>query len=400
MNTIASAPLSRSPRLLSIDFLRGLVMFIMALDHVRDFIHRDSFLYDPLDPEKTSIILYITRWITHFCAPTFVLLSGVAAYLYGRQRPKKELSFFLFTRGLWLVFVDLVIVSFSWGFNPPPHYILFGVVAVIGASMMVLALLIYLPKTVILLFGLILIFFHNSLDPLQHSREFSSFGWSLLHQFGFFLWGNHFTIQIGYPLIPWAGVLALGYCMGTLFEPGYDPWKRKKILGLGGTFAVLLFIFLRFFNIYGDPSVYKPGATVIESLMIFFRVLKYPPSLLYLLITLGPVLLLLSRLKDDGISPSNPLVIFGRVPLFYYVIHLYIIHLIGVLVALSSGHPFSDMVADTFIFNNKKLAGTYGLSLFWVYVIWILLAIALYPLCRWYADFKSRHRNWRWLSYF
>jgi uncharacterized membrane protein len=399
MNTFANATLTRSPRLLSIDFLRGLVMFIMALDHVRDFIHRDSFLYNPLDPAKTTVILYITRWITHFCAPTFVLLSGVAAYLYGRQRPKKELSFFLFTRGLWLVFVDLVIVSFSWGFNPPPHYSLFGVVAVIGAAMMVLSVLIYLPKTAILWFGLILIFFHNCLDPLQKTG-FNSFGWALLHKMSSFIWGNHYTIQVGYPLIPWTGVLALGYYMGTLFEPGYDPWKRKKILGTAGISAIVLFFILRFFNIYGDPSVYKPGETFTVSLMIFFRVLKYPPSLLYLLITLGPVLILLSRLKDDGISPSNPLVIFGRVPLFYYVVHLYFIHLIGVVVALSSGHPFSDMVADTFIFDNKKLAGTYGLSLFWVYIIWILLVIALYPLCRWYADFKSRHRNWRWLSYF
>jgi len=388
----------RSSRIVTIDFVRGLIMVIMALDHVRDFTHYDAYLYDPLDATKTSVILYVTRWITHFCAPTFVLLTGVAASLLGKQRSKKQLFKFLLTRGLWLLIADLLIVSFSWSFNAPPHFMLFGVVAVIGVSMMILSLLIFLPNTIILIFGLIIVFFHNMLDNI-HIANGTSLIWSQLHQQSLFVWGNHYNYVTGYPIIPWVGVVALGYCLGTLFQPEYEAAKRKKILRWIGLSAIILFFVLRYFNIYGNPTDWKHGENITASLMNFFNVLKYPPSLLYLLITLGPVLLLLSVLDSTRIRASNPLVIFGRVPLFYYIIHLYIIHLIATAIALATGHRFSDMVSDTFITGSEKLKGTYGVSLFWVYIIWMLLVIGLYPLCKWYANYKMRHKDWWWLSY-
>jgi len=398
MTTISAITIPRSPRIVTIDFLRGLVMFVMALDHVRDFTHHDAFLFDPLDASKTSVLLYITRWITHFCAPTFVLLTGVSARLSGRQKSQKQLSTFLLTRGLWLVFADLVIISFSWTFTPAPFVMLFTVVATIGTGMIILSFLIYLPDTIILVIGLIIIFFHNLLDNVQIVPG-TSLIWSLLHQRGLFTWGNNYHYVNGYPILPWTGVMVVGYCMGNLFQPGYEKAKRKRLLKWIGISAIVLFFVLRYFNIYGNPTDWKPGENTTQTLMIFFNVLKYPPSLLYLLITLGPVLLLLSALDDNHISSTNPLVIIGKVPFFYYVLHLYIIHLIGVIIAMSTGHPFSDMVSNIFITGSEKLKGTYGVSLFWVYIIWLLVVIGLYPFCKWYANYKSRHKDWRWLSY-
>jgi uncharacterized membrane protein len=344
------------------------------------------------------VILYITRWVTHFCAPTFVLLTGVAAALLGRKRTKKQLSIFLLTRGIWLVFADLVIISFAWSFNPAPHLMVFNVVSTIGTGMIILSFLIYLPQTLILVIGLFIIFFHDTLDNIQIGPD-SPFILSLLHHRNLFVWGDHYNFRVAYPIIPWAGVIAVGYCLGNLFQPGYEAAKRKKLLRWMGISAIILFFVLRYFNIYGNPTEWKAGENSIQTLMIFFNVAKYPPSLLYLLITLGPVLLFLSAVDDSRISSSNPLVIIGRVPFFFYVIHIYVIHLIGVIIALSMGHPFSDMVTDSFITQKKELAGTYGVSLFWVYIIWLIVVFGLYPLCKWYANYKMKHKDWRWLSY-
>lgn len=388
-----------SSRLLSIDFLRGLIMVIMALDHVRDFVHFDAYLYYPLDETKTSGILYITRWITHFCAPTFILLAGTSAYLMGQNKTKKQLSSFLFTRGLWLLLAEMTFISFSWSFNPQLG--LFGVIAAIGVCMMLLSLLIWLPYVAILLVGLSVIFLHNVLNNMHVASDASDalkLGWAIVHDPGLFKWEGY-SLFVGYSILPWVGVMAAGYSLGALFRKGYDAARRRLVLQYTGIVAILAFLVLRYLNIYGNPTGWKSGADATASVMIFFNVLKYPASLQYLLITLGPVLLLLSVLDKVSLKPSNPLVIIGKVPFFYYVIHLYIIHLVAVVIALSTGHPFGDMVTETFVTDSAKLKGTYGLSLIWVYVTWVLLVLALYPLCKWYAGYKQQHKEKKWLSY-
>ncbi len=389
-----------SSRIVSIDFLRGLIMVIMALDHVRDYIHFDAFLYNPLYASKTYPLLYITRWITHFCAPTFVLLAGVSAYLLGTRISKKILSRFLLTRGLWLIFADLVIVSTGWSFNSPPHFMSFGVVSTIGMSMIILSLLIYLPYKLILAFGITIIALNNCLDNVHFTEgSFAQFTWSLIHERRIFQWGDGYTFSLSYPFLAWAGVMAAGYCLGAIFKPDYDSLKRKHVLRYTGLLAIVLFFVLRYFNIYGDASHWQSGANTTQTVMIFFNVQKYPPSLLFILATLGPVLLFSSFIIDSNISPSNPLVRIGRVPFFYYVLHIYLIHFIAMIVAVSTGHPWTDMVTNSFIFNAPQLKGTYGLSLLWVYVIWVFVIAIMYPLCKWYNNFKHQHKNWRWLSY-
>lgn len=383
-----------SYRILSIDLLRGLVMVIMALDHVRDLIHHDAFVYNPLDATQTSPILYLTRWITHFCAPTFVMLAGTSAYLVGLRKPKKELSRFLFTRGCWLIFIDLAVMCFAFSFNP--RFFAFSVLAVMGAGMMLLSLLVYLPERIIPAIGLTLIFLHNTLDGIQFPQgSAAQLAWNLVHAVGVAQLGS-ITFLVGYPLIPWVGLLMAGYGLGMLFRPEYDPALRKRQLQVWGLSAIFLFFVLRYINIYGDPLRWKPGADAVQTFMFFFNVLKYPPSLLFLLITLGPVLLLLSRLQTVDIAHGNPLVTLGRVPLFYFVVHFQVIHLIAIGVAVAMGHSFGAMLTHNFVLDTPKILDSYGLSLVWVYVIWILLVLAMYPLCKWYAGYKERHREWWW----
>jgi len=386
-----------SYRIRSIDLLRGLVMVIMALDHVRDLLHHDAFLYNPLDASKTTLVLYLTRWITHFCAPTFVMLSGTSAYLVGLRKGKQELSHFLLTRGLWLIFVDFTIMSLAFSFTP--KLIGFSVLAVMGSGMILLSLLVYLPERVIPVIGLILIFFHNTLDGIQFTPGSTAQTlWSLLHAPGAAQFGN-ITFLMAYPLIPWVGLVMAGYGLGMLFRPEFDPARRTRLLQVMGLSAIFLFIVLRYINIYGDPLRWEPGATAVQTLMSFFNVLKYPPSLLFLLVTLGPVLLMLSWLQTASISSENPLVLLGRVPLFYFVVHFQIIHLIAIAVAVGMGHPLGAMLTHNFILDSPKIIDNYGLTLPWIYAIWILLVLALYPVCKRYAKYKERHREQWWLSY-
>jgi len=386
-----------SYRIRSIDLLRGLVMVIMALDHVRDLLHHDAFLYNPLDASKTTPVLYLTRWITHFCAPTFVMLSGTSAYLVGLRKGKQELSRFLLTRGLWLIFVDFTIMSLAFSFTP--KLIGFSVLAVMGSGMILLSLLVYLPERIIPIMGLILIFFHNTLDGIQFAPgSTAQIIWSLLHSPGAAQFGN-ITFLIAYPLIPWVGLVMAGYGLGMLFRPEFDPARRTRLLRFMGLSAIFLFIVLRYINVYGDPLRWKPGATAVQTLMSFFNVLKYPPSLLFLLVTLGPVLLMLSWLQTASISSENPLVLLGRVPLFYFVVHFQIIHIIAIAVAVGMGHPLGVMLTHNFILDTPKIIDNYGLTLPWIYAIWILLVLALYPVCRRYAKYKENHREQWWLSY-
>ena len=392
----------KSRRIESIDLLRGIVMIIMALDHVRDYFHASAYLYDPTDLSKTSVPIFFTRWITHFCAPIFMLLAGVSACLYGLKRSRKELSFFLFTRGLWLVFAEMFIVTLEWTFNPHYPAFILQVIWAFGLSMMVLSVLIYLPRPLILGIGVILVAGHNMLDPIKFAdNSFGSFLWAVLHQQRFdFAFGPPTPI-VGYPILPWIGIICLGYCLGSLYSPGQDPAYRKKtLLSIGGG-AIVLFILLRWTNLYGDPAPWAVQKNVVYTLMSFMNTTKYPPSLLYTLMTLGPALVFLAYMEKPLNGLGNELIVFGRVPMFYYLVHIPLIHGMAVIASLVSGHSAGAMVdLTTWVTANAQLKG-YGFSLLTVYIVWIAVILILYPLSRRFDQYKRAHQaEKKWLSYF
>jgi len=386
-------------RIQSIDLLRGLIMIIMALDHVRDYICSSSFLFDPLDLTKTNGSLFFTRWITHFCAPVFMLLAGTSAYLTGQKKTKKELSAFLFKRGLWLVFLEMIVVNFAWSFNIKLPIIFFITIWALGISMMVLAVLIYLPKKIILAFCIIIIAGHNLLDTIHvPGNTLPGFGWALLHEQQFFNWEGKIWL-VGYPLIPWIGVMPLGYCLGRWYAADYDAVKRRRNLRILGISAIILFILLRFSNVYGDPVRWSAQKDNFFTFLSFMNVNKYPPSLLYLLITLGPALLFLAYTEHLKGALVRVITVYGRVPMFYYLIHIYIIHLIALFASVFiPGQNWRLWILDEPIWFTTGLKG-YGFSLPVCYLIWIAVVVAVYPLCKVYDRYKQSHKEKWWLSY-
>ncbi|MEJ7821912.1 MAG: heparan-alpha-glucosaminide N-acetyltransferase domain-containing protein [Chitinophagaceae bacterium] len=389
-------PLAVTRRITSIDLLRGIVMIIMALDHTRDYFNADAFLFDPTDLSKTNEWLFLTRWITHFCAPVFMFLSGTSAFFVGRRKNKNELAKFLLTRGLWLILLELTVVNFGWYFDLSFSNIDFNVIWALGAGMIVLAGLIYLPFIGIIIIGAILIGAHNLLDGVQVTgNTIQAFGWSLLHQTGEFkFFGRIFFV--GYPILSWVGVMALGYCLGKLYNPFIEAVRRKKILIILGSAIIILFILLRAINIYGDPRPWSYHASAAFTFLSFINVFKYPPSLLYILITLGPAILFLAFAEKPLNRLSKMVSVFGRVPMFYYILHLYLIHALAEIAAYFTGFKWSD---KTIWMNaNPELKG-YGFSLGTTYLVWICIVILLYPLCKWYDRYKTAHKEKWWLSY-
>lgn len=386
-------------RIQSIDLLRGLIMIIMALDHVRDYICSASFLFDPLDLTKTNGSLFFTRWITHYCAPVFMLLAGTSAYLTGQRRTKKELSVFLLKRGLWLVFLEMIVVNFAWSFNIKLPIFFFITIWALGISMMVLAALIHLPKKIILAFCIILIAGHNLLDTIHvPGNTLKGFGWAILHEQQFFNWQGKIWL-VGYPLIPWIGVMPLGYLLGRWYASDYDAVRRRRNLRILGTSAIILFILLRFSNLYGDPVKWSTQKDNFFTFLSFMNVNKYPPSLLYLLITLGPSLLFLAFTEHLKGALVRVITVYGRVPMFYYLIHIYIIHLIALLSSVFiPGQNWRIWILDEPIWFTTGLKG-YGFSLPVCYLIWIAVVVAVYPLCKVYDRYKQSHKEKWWLSY-
>ncbi|SEV95981.1 Uncharacterized membrane protein [Chitinophaga sp. YR573] len=382
----------KNKRIESIDLLRGTVMIIMALDHVRDYFHHDAFLYSPTDLSQTNVWLFFTRFITHYCAPVFVFLAGISAYLYGAKRTKKELSVYLFTRGLWLVFVELFIISLGLTFNPSYPIFNLQVIWAIGISMIVLSGMIHLQQYIILAVAVLLIFTHNLLDGIHvHGNELQAFLWSFLHEPAMFISGP-FSFHIHYPVLPWIGIMALGYYFGSI----YLLASRSKILLITGAGAILLFIVLRLGNIYGDAAHWEVQKYAFLS---FLNVTKYPPSLLYTLITLGPAMILLSLAERPLNSLTRKIAVFGRVPFFYYVIHLYLIHFFALIAARIQGYAWSDMILTGRINSTIGLKG-YGFNLFIVYLVWIGLIFLLYPFCKWFDKYKRDNQSdYRWLQY-
>lgn len=403
-------------RIDSVDLLRGIVMVVMMLDHTRDFIHSGALLFDPLDLRRTTWALFLTRWVTHFCAPVFVFLAGTGAYLqFARGKSKGELSRFLMTRGLWLIVLEVTVVRAVAFFNLDPRFLFFfQVIFVIGVSMIVLAGLIHLPLKAVAGFGLIMIALHNLLDrypvaPWQGPQSPVP-GWGsklrmLLHQPGLFPIGPRFPsplVFVLYPLIPWIGVMAVGYALGALYSKDVK-FRRRWLLIVGGV-TTWLFIFVRAIDRYGEPLHWSRQKHVLFTILSFINTTKYPPSLDYLLMTLGPAILALawfetnaSVLGSIGAGLRSFFVTFGRVPLLFYVLQWVTSHLIAVLLHVAFRKPVHWLFQTPVDWFTNPPTGN-GFSLIVVYLSWIAGVLLLYPLCKWFAGVKARRRDW-WLSY-
>jgi uncharacterized membrane protein len=389
-----SAPLKN--RVQSIDVLRGIIMLIMTLDHCRDFLHFQGNQYSPTNMATTTVLLFFTRWITHFCAPVFLFLSGVSAYLAGLKRSKSELSIFLIKRGLWLMLVEIIVIDFMFSFSPLYNTIILEVLWAIGCSMIILGLLVRAPLIVIGVIGGIIFFGHNVLDYMQLPQ--SGPGGVLLKIF-FTTPGtvlpinsNHLILD-GYAIIPWTGVMLMGYVFGSVYQSGFDAIRRKKILLLTGLSLTALFIFLRFINAYGDPVPWSVQRNAAHTLLSFLNTNKYPPSLLFLCMTLGPALILLSLIERIQNKFTAICMVYGNVPFFYFVLHLYFLRVINIALIFASGLNLKT-TGSPFVFQPPA----FGFPLWVVYLIWFFVIAVLYFPCKWYANYKRSHHQW-WLSY-
>ncbi len=385
-----------SKRIQSLDLLKGLVMVIMALDHTRDYFHNAAFLFEPTDPLRTDVPLYLTRWITHFCAPAFSFLAGLSAFLVGKRKSGKELSSFLFKRGLWLVFIEITVVNFSWYFDIHFGLVTLLVIWSLGISMILLAGLIHLPSKFILIFSLVVIFGHHLLDHAQFENSIFS---TLFHKEVFFTLSNGTHVFIGYPILPWAGVMSLGYYFGSYYNRDMALKKRQNFLKITGFATIGLFIIIRTANGYGNSSEWQLYETLPQTLFSIFNPAKYPPSLSYILMTLGPTFLFLAYAEKWKGKTVDFFSVFGKVPFFYYIVHIYVIHFFALLLAQFTGFGWRKMILSDWVTESESLQG-YGVDLWLVYLIWLGIIILLYPLCKKFGSYKMRHREKWWLSYF
>jgi uncharacterized membrane protein len=388
-------------RLLSIDALRGLVMIIMALDHVRDFFHADAMIFSPTDLSRTTPVLFFTRWITHYCLPVFMFAAGMGVYLYGRGRTKGKLARFLWTRGLWFIALELTVMRFTYNFNFSLRFlILLLILWIFGICMIAMAALVYVPLRWLAALSIAVIVLHNCVDGIR-AAQFGSgaWAWNLLHQPGIIPVAGKMAL-VTYTFLPWIGVMAAGFCFGRVFQ--LEAEARRSVMLRLGLAMTIAFVALRALNHYGDPAPWAHQKSALFTLLSFLNCTKYPGSLDFLLMTLGPALLVLAWFDRLTFKPANPLVVFGRVPMFYFVLHFYLIHALAVLGAwLRYGSS-----AATFVFNPlpsmggpaKLFPANFGYSLWTVYGVWLLVVIMLYPVCRWFARVKATKRDW-WLSY-
>jgi uncharacterized membrane protein len=389
MNTIAKQ------RIQSIDLLKGLAMIVMALDHVRDYFNYSAFLFDPADPMQSNLPLFFTRFITHFCAPIFSFLAGVSAFMVGKRKTKPELSSFLIKRGIWLVFVEIIIICFGWLFDIHFSSIVLQVIWSLGVSMLFLSAVLFLPRVYILWISLILIGAHNLFDSVHIS---GSLLWSILHEGGIIPISKSTTLIIGYPLIPWIAVMSLGYYFGAFYDSSVEMSKRKSIFIRIGVSSICLFFVLRFTNLYGDANYFKNYGSLSIDIISFFNPTKYPPSLLYLLMTLGTAFILLAYLEKFKGKVVDFFCTFGRVPFFYYILHIYLIHAIAMLCAQLTGFGWASMILPTWVSYSPNLKG-YGFPLWVVYIIWVAVIFMLYPICLRYDKYKQAHKEKWYLSY-
>lgn len=397
-----AAPTSdrRAYRMSSLDILRGLVIVVMALDHVRDFVMTASVQDPTMDP-AASPLLFATRWITHFCAPTFVFLAGTSAGLMGSRKSPAELASFLLTRGLWLIVLEVLVISITWSFAPTGitelggrTYIALQVIWVIGASMVVLAGAQFLGRRACLAIGAAILLGHNLLDPIWPVADTTASTaplWAVLHSRQLYEVGP-LGFYFSYPLLPWIGLMFVGYGAAGLFEL---PAKlRNEWLVRIGVGLILAFILIRALNVYGDPNPWEfDSSRIAASVMSFLTTTKYPPSLLFVLMTLGPAAIACAFVEHLYGPIRNALMTLGRAPLAFYITHLYLIHALAIVLGIAQG-----FAAQQFLTHYRYFPKGYGVGLLGVYLIWIAVVVILYPLCRWVAAVKARRRDW-WLSY-
>lgn len=384
-------------RLIAIDFVRGLVMIIMALDHVRDLIHIDSITQQPTDLNTTTPILFFTRWITHLCAPTFVFLAGTSVYLSLKNSSISETRRFLITRGIWLIIVEFTLVNFGMWFDVGYHLVIFEVIAAIGFGFIILGLLINLSPNILGIIGLVIIFGHNLL-PLIPFSEASIIKSVLTPFFGATVipLSANTTFIMGYPPIPWFGIMLVGFAAGRFFE--MDSEKRKSLFLKIGIGSLLFFVILRFINIYGDSIPWSFQQNTIYTFLSFNNITKYPPSLLFCLTTLGVMFLMLAFAENAKNKFTDIAITYGRVPLFYFIVHFYLIHLLLLLILLLQGFNFSQFEFASGTFGRPKSISS-GLDLWAIYLIWIGIVVAMYPLCKWFGKYKAENKEKVWLRY-
>jgi uncharacterized membrane protein len=382
-------PMPRPARWEAVDALRGVVMVLMALDHVRVYFTDTHF--SPTDLTRTTAALFFTRWVTHFCA--FFLLAGLGASLFlSRGKTRSTLAFYLVTRGLWLIVLEVTVVSFAWTFDFTPTVYGLGVIWALGCSMVVLGGLVNLPRALIAAFAVLLIVGHNLFDGLR-AEDLKAWGplWAVLHTGEDFALTSRLTIDPYYPLVPWVGVMALGYALGPILEKRARR-PRQRLLGVG-IMMNAVFVLLRLTNAYGDPGPWSAQPSALVTALSFLNTTKYPPSLLFLLMTLGPTLMALALFDRIPGLLTRFYIVFGRVPLFFYVVHLYWIHGLAVGAGYLSG--FDPRAFLTLLVSFPQ---EYGFSLPVVYGIWIGVVMMLYPMGRWYGAFKAS-RPYRALAY-
>jgi uncharacterized membrane protein len=393
---LRAVPAAPAERIASVDILRGLIMVVMALDHVRDYFTDVRFA--PEDLTQTWPTLFLTRWITHFCAPTFVFLAGTGAFLsLGRGKDVRRLSRFLWTRGLWLVLLEFTFVRTAWTFQVSPSAGFWvQVIWALGVSMIVLAALVRLPLRWIAAFGIVMIAGHNLLDGIQVDPGTpAGWLWSFAHvQSPLFVRpGGPPFFFVAYPLIPWIGVMAAGYAFGALLR--LPTAERHRALPRLGGAMTLGFVVIRLMNGYGDMAPWSVQRDPVMTVLSFLNTTKYPPSLDYLLMTLGPAIMSLVLFEHWTGPVARFFTVFGRVPLFYYLAHITLAHLLAGIVGLLTGFGTQLLISDPFFVPVQQWG--YGLGV--VYLFWLLVVFLLYPVCRWYADLKARRRDLVLLSY-
>jgi uncharacterized membrane protein len=394
--TASSGPATRAGssriRIESVDVVRGVIMIIMALDHTRDYFGIPG--QNPTDLANATAGLFLTRWITFFCAPVFFLLTGTGAYLSLRRKSTGELSRFLLTRGLWLIFLELVVIRcFAYQFNVDYRVTMLLVLWALGWAMITLSALVHLPAKIATAFGVLLILGHNLCDSVRSASPL----WAILHSPGFVINTPSHVVFAAYPLIPWIGVTAVGYGLGQLY--GWDAERRRSALLRLGIALTVAFLAIRALDTYGDPSHWMRQKTSLFTVLSFFNTTKYPPSLLFLLMTLGPALIFLWAVDQRTPKPLRPALVIGKVPMFYYVLHFTLIHVLAVItcyVRYGSAHwMFESPDLGHYPFSAPP---GWGYSLPIVYLVWAFVVVAMYPLCRWFAGVKQR-RSDAWLSY-
>lgn len=384
-------------RIASIDAMRGMVILIMAIDHIRDLLHTTALTNDPLDLATTSPALFLTRWITHLCAPVFVFLAGTSAYLTCiSQNNLSKTKSFIRSRGIWLMILEVTIIGFGVWFDVYFRTILFQVIFVIGAGFFILSFLLRIPARILGMIGIGIIVLHNLSVFVKIDKTTPlGFIWTLLLDSGFFKLGEDRGLLIGYAVLPWLGIMLLGFGFGQVFT--YKAEKQKRILLASAGIALTLFVLLRFFNLYGDRNDWSQQASWIHSVFSFIKVTKYPPSLLYACMTLGIMFVILWFMNSKSGSVIDFLVVYGKVPLFFYILHWYIIHLSMFVMLWLQGAKWEDVHFGLMEFGRP--ATGFGLSLPYMYVYWLSLVVFMFPLCRWFGKYKAKNKHITWLKY-